>query len=197
MAQWFDANRSFNRAVRDQAAALIQVYGIEGAHVEAQRLRRKATTEEAQLFAYNVEVLTAEAAGISLDRPGIGSLGPEPPIWALPFLSPHSIAVLQRLLGRILGAMRVRRAPAVGSLLQTYQESRRDHPLTLGLTPRQIECLRWAAEGKSSADIAGIVGISARTVDEHLDHACAKLGVRTRTQAVKIAATKGLLGPNP
>jgi DNA-binding CsgD family transcriptional regulator len=41
-----------------------------------------------------------------------------------------------------------------------------------------------AAEGLTSARIAERIGLSGRTVDEHLMLACRALGVRTRIQAV-------------
>jgi DNA-binding CsgD family transcriptional regulator len=62
------------------------------------------------------------------------------------------------------------------------------------LSKRQVECLFWAREGKSSTDIGAILGISPRTVDDHLAAACSKLGVRTRTQAVAEAIALGFLG---
>lgn len=52
------------------------------------------------------------------------------------------------------------------------------------LSDRQIACLRLAATGLSSPGIAEQIGISPRTVDEHLAAACEVLGVRTRIQAV-------------
>lgn len=61
------------------------------------------------------------------------------------------------------------------------------------LTTRQIECLSWVREGKSSADIGVILGLSRHTVDEHITAACDRLGVRTRTQAVAEALARGLL----
>jgi DNA-binding CsgD family transcriptional regulator len=61
----------------------------------------------------------------------------------------------------------------------------------VGLRPRQVECLAWARQGKSSADIGRILGISARTVDEHIAHACEALEVRTRVQAVARAVQLG------
>lgn len=60
------------------------------------------------------------------------------------------------------------------------------------LRPRQLECLYWARQGKSSAVIGFILGLSARTVDEHIAHACEALGVRTRIQAVARAVILGL-----
>lgn len=61
------------------------------------------------------------------------------------------------------------------------------------LTQRQRDCLMWVREGKSSTDIGDILGLSSRTVDEHVALACAKLGVRTRTQAVVEASMHGLI----
>jgi LuxR family quorum-sensing system transcriptional regulator CciR len=61
------------------------------------------------------------------------------------------------------------------------------------LSPRQIECLSWVRDGKSSADIGDLLAISARTVDDHLLAACDRLGVKTRVQAVIEAAVRGLL----
>jgi DNA-binding CsgD family transcriptional regulator len=64
------------------------------------------------------------------------------------------------------------------------------------LTKRQIECLSWVREGKSSTDIGTILGLSPRTVDAYIADACARLGVRTRMQAVIVATDKGLLSPS-
>jgi LuxR family quorum sensing-dependent transcriptional regulator len=62
-----------------------------------------------------------------------------------------------------------------------------------GLTRRQRECLKWVLLGKSSRDIADILAISARVVDEHIANACKRLGVRTRAQAVIAASSRGYL----
>lgn len=52
-----------------------------------------------------------------------------------------------------------------------------------GLTAREAEVLRWVAAGKSDAQIAAILHISARTVQKHLQHSYEKLGVESRTAA--------------
>jgi LuxR family transcriptional activator of conjugal transfer of Ti plasmids len=54
----------------------------------------------------------------------------------------------------------------------------------LSLSPREFECLEWAAQGKSAWEIGQILGISRHTVATYLDNAKAKLGVRTIVQAV-------------
>lgn len=59
------------------------------------------------------------------------------------------------------------------------------------LSPREIECLKWAAEGKSAWDTSRILGISRHTVTFHLDNARAKLGVRSTVQAVARLVVSG------
>ena len=65
--------------------------------------------------------------------------------------------------------------------------------MTQALTNRQAECLQLAAEGFTSAEIGGRLGLSARTVDDRLAMACRNLGVRTRTQAVAAAVMSGMI----
>jgi LuxR family transcriptional activator of conjugal transfer of Ti plasmids len=52
------------------------------------------------------------------------------------------------------------------------------------LSPREAECLGWAAQGKSAWEIGTILGISRHTVATYLENAKTKLGVRTIVQAV-------------
>lgn len=62
---------------------------------------------------------------------------------------------------------------------------------SIGLSQREVETLLWSARGKTSAEIAQILGLTRRTVDFHLDNVRTKLGVMTRTQAVaKAIATR-------
>ena len=57
----------------------------------------------------------------------------------------------------------------------------------LGLTPREAEVLLWVAQGKASADVAIILGMSEKTVKIHLRHIFEKLNVETRTAAARTA----------
>ncbi|XXY50939.1 LuxR family transcriptional regulator [Sorangium sp. So ce269] len=61
------------------------------------------------------------------------------------------------------------------------------------LSPRERECLLWVAEGKTSWEIGVILATSERTVNFHLQNACAKLGVSNRQHAVAKAMLLGLL----
>ena len=64
------------------------------------------------------------------------------------------------------------------------------------LTPRELECLEWAARGKSAGDTAAILGIAKSTVVFHLEHAKARLGVRTICQAVACLARASVVPGN-
>jgi DNA-binding CsgD family transcriptional regulator len=55
-----------------------------------------------------------------------------------------------------------------------------------GLTPREVEVVRWIGEGKRNAEIGVILGVSRRTVDKHVEHIFEKLGVETRTTAARV-----------
>jgi DNA-binding NarL/FixJ family response regulator len=68
-------------------------------------------------------------------------------------------------------------------------------PRTVDLNDREVEVLTWVARGKTSAEIAQILGLTKRTVDFHTDNARAKLGAATRTEAVIKAATGRLIEP--
>ncbi len=59
--------------------------------------------------------------------------------------------------------------------------------LRLGLTRREAEVLAWVVQGKTNDDIARVLGISARTVQKHLERVFVKLGVETRTAAARVA----------
>lgn len=77
----------------------------------------------------------------------------------------------------------------------TYEEA-----VTVGeatparLTRREIQCLKWAAAGKTAAEIGEIVAISLPTVRFHITNAGRKLGVSGRSQAIRRAATLGYFG---
>ena len=80
-------------------------------------------------------------------------------------------------------------APA---LLASLSETRLT---TAGLNDREVDALTWAARGKTSFEIACILGLSKRTIDFHVDNARAKLGAATRIEAVTKAALRRLIDP--
>jgi DNA-binding NarL/FixJ family response regulator len=68
-------------------------------------------------------------------------------------------------------------------------------PAAVQLNPREVEILTWAARGKTSSEIAQILGLSKRTVDFHADNARTKLGAATRIEATIKAATQRIIRP--
>jgi DNA-binding NarL/FixJ family response regulator len=65
----------------------------------------------------------------------------------------------------------------------------------VALNDRELECLTWSARGKTSPEIATILDISKRTVNFHIENACRKLNVSTRTEAVVKATSGRLIDP--
>jgi DNA-binding CsgD family transcriptional regulator len=61
------------------------------------------------------------------------------------------------------------------------------------LSVRQLQCLKWVAEGKSDCEIAAILSLSPKTINYHLEKIKHTLGVFTRVQAVAIAIRNGWL----
>src|SRR5271170_1382695 len=68
-------------------------------------------------------------------------------------------------------------------------------PKMVALNDREVETLTWAARGKTSPEVAQILGLTKRTVDFHIENARTKLGAATRTEAVLKAATGRMIEP--
>lgn len=68
-----------------------------------------------------------------------------------------------------------------------------DTRLEQTLTEREIDCLSWTAAGKTSVDIADIIGLSEHTVNHYLNRATKKLDTVNRTQAVAKALRIGII----
>jgi DNA-binding NarL/FixJ family response regulator len=63
-----------------------------------------------------------------------------------------------------------------------------------GLTRRELEILKLAAEGHSNAALARMLWVTEQTVKFHLSNVYRKLDVTNRTEASRWAQLKGLLG---
>ncbi|MFK0087458.1 PA1136 family autoinducer-binding transcriptional regulator [Pseudomonas sp. NPDC090755] len=59
------------------------------------------------------------------------------------------------------------------------------------LSEREREVLAWTAAGRRQADIAATLGLSERTVENHLRAARRRLGVATTAQAIQVATRSG------
>ena len=96
----------------------------------------------------------------------------------------------------IFGAIRT--VASGGSLLQPDVTSRllehmRHASEIIPLTPRECEVLRLLAEGLSNREISTRLFVTERTIKFHVSSILAKLGADNRTEAVTIAAQRGLV----
>jgi DNA-binding NarL/FixJ family response regulator len=129
---------------------------------------------------YIVEALRAGAAGFLLkDAPVEELVGAVRAVAAGDAqLSP---AVTRRLLDRVAG-----RLPS---------PVRAESDAVKSLTPRELETLVMLAAGRSNAEIAADLFVSEATVKTHVSNVLAKLGLRSRIQAVIFAYESGLITP--
>lgn len=65
--------------------------------------------------------------------------------------------------------------------------------LVAGLSEREVEVLRLLARGNSMKQVAGLLTISEKTVDNHIQHIYNKIGVSTRAGATLFAMEQNLL----
>jgi DNA-binding CsgD family transcriptional regulator len=101
-------------------------------------------------------------------------------------LDAHAVAVKVRERLRELGVTNLPRSPS---------PTTRANPA--GLTERQLDVLALLVQGLSNADIAARLVISRKTADHHVSAILAKLGVRSRGEAVAAARRLGLDGLTP
>jgi len=62
------------------------------------------------------------------------------------------------------------------------------------LSAREREVLQWTAAGRRQIDIAATLGLSERTIENHLRRARERLGAQTTAQAIRIAIRNGEMG---
>jgi DNA-binding NarL/FixJ family response regulator len=63
-----------------------------------------------------------------------------------------------------------------------------------GLTAREVEVLGLLARGYTNKQIASRLGLSAKTVSNHLEHVYAKLELSSRAAATLFATRHGMVG---
>lgn len=61
------------------------------------------------------------------------------------------------------------------------------------LSEREVEVLRYVADGRRNHEIAAMLCVALETVKAHMKHIFEKLGATDRTQAVAIAVRRGII----
>lgn len=108
----------------------------------------------------------------------------------------EALVIFERLGARPAAALTARslRQLGVTGIRRGPRASTRRNPV--GLTAREVEVLGLVSEGRSNAEIAQSLYLSARTVDHHVASILAKLGVESRQAAAREAARLGLASAN-
>lgn len=86
--------------------------------------------------------------------------------------------------------------PIIIHNLSKITKSQNSQQIKVHLTRRELEVIAWAAEGKSTWDIATILNCSERTVKFHISNLCLKLGAINRCQAISKAIVGGHIHPD-
>ncbi|MFJ2112664.1 MULTISPECIES: response regulator [unclassified Streptomyces] len=86
---------------------------------------------------------------------------------------------------------------AVTALIRNYLDRVRqgDSLPDSAITPREEEILKLVAEGHTSKEIAGLLLISAKTVERHRANLLQKLGLKDRLELTRYAIRAGLIEP--
>jgi DNA-binding NarL/FixJ family response regulator len=168
-------------AIRERPdLAILDVKMPELSGLEATREIRKQAPEVAVLILsmyeedrYLFEALKAGASGYVLKRAADADLLEA--IAAVrrgePFLTPEA---QQALIKDVLGEGEVHRDE---------------------LTPREEEVVKLVAEAHTNKEIAALLGLSEKTVENHRANAMHKLGMRDRVELVRYAIRRGLIEP--
>lgn len=80
---------------------------------------------------------------------------------------------------------------AYGKSFAENAESRMERDFEL--TERELECLFWIAEGKTSDEIAVILGISRNTINNYITSVMRKTATKTRSEAIAYAVRNNLV----
>jgi HD-GYP domain-containing protein (c-di-GMP phosphodiesterase class II) len=115
---------------------------------------------------------------------------------ARPYREAHTPQAAAEALLRAVRAGQIERDAAQAVLAAAGQRATsRRRASVAGLSEREVEVLRLVAHGRSNREMARALVISERTVDHHIRHIYAKIGVSTRAGAALFAMQHHLVEP--
>src|SRR5215204_5752953 len=198
----FGENLALSKALGDKRTLLMSLEGlacVAGAEGEAIRAARLFGAAEALMEAIRYSLVPQERAVLEPYRASVRSRLGEA-AWEEALAAGGAIA-LDETIGYALSeeepSTTTLAAPeqslASSSMLERREGGRRflEHPA--GLTSREVEVLGLVAEGLTNSQVAERLFLSPRTVHRHLNSIYHKLGVSTRTAALRFALEHGLL----
>lgn len=96
--------------------------------------------------------------------------------------------------GIILSQDRLRDIGLLAGYFSSFERSREQKvDRDFELTDRELECLFWIAEGKTSDEIAVILGISRNTINNYITSVMRKTATKTRSEAIAYAVRNNLV----
>jgi LuxR family quorum sensing-dependent transcriptional regulator len=98
----------------------------------------------------------------------------------------HRFGARERLELEVLGFVMHARIAEICHEISAYSVRSR-------LTGREQEALKWGAMGKTSEEIANILGLTKRTIDQHFENSARKLGTTNRVQTVVKAFRQNMI----
>lgn len=100
-----------------------------------------------------------------------------------------SAAEPQRIEAAALASAQMRCCYALSQIPQLLAQAAMQDPLS----DRERECLFWVSEGKTTDEIAVILGVSSNTVNGYIAHAIQKFSASNRTMAIATAIRSGII----
>jgi DNA-binding NarL/FixJ family response regulator len=106
----------------------------------------------------------------------------------------HSVLPMEVTAGQLVAAIAATVAGFAVTLPRpTAEAAVQAMRITEDLTTREVEVLRLMARGQTNKQVAAQLKISEHTAKFHVSSVLSKLGARTRTEAVTIGMTRGLV----
>jgi DNA-binding NarL/FixJ family response regulator len=133
-----------------------------------------------QVFSETPTVLLAAESGVGIVR----SAGR---------MKIYSVLPMEVTAPQLVAAIRATVAGFAVTIPRSPAEPADTMVITEDLTAREVEVLRLMARGHRNKQVAALLGISEHTAKFHVSSVLAKLGARTRTEAVTIGMTRGLV----